>query len=284
MGWWIMKFDSFHPGINLIFFVTVLMCSCMFTHPVYVGISFAGAVLCSLVMRGKRAALRDVIIVAGAAVYTLGYIYFHNFGVTVIAHTMKGNQITLEAIIYGSVVGIKLAAFIMWSTCLVYVMTTDKIVYLAGKLSPKLSLYLAMIFRIGPRCSHQSVKISESGRGIGKKQFMFFRKCSMMISWFIETMSQMGCSMKCRGYTLSGRTAFSKYRFDNRDRILVICMFAGITAVCMAAILGQTGMIYNPEIIYRKQTNISYIFYVFYGMFCMIPVENSIAFIWRKNE
>ena len=55
--------------------------------------------------------------------------------------------------------------------------------------------------------------------------------------------------MKSRGSALRGRTAFSIYRFDNRDRAFVIALFSGIILTGMGAILGATEMFYDPVIL-----------------------------------
>ena len=56
-------------------------------------------------------------------------------------------------------------------------------------------------------------------------------------------------SMKSRGYSLRGRTAFSIYRFDNRDRSFVVMIFLCLTLWASAILLDQTEIYYNPEII-----------------------------------
>lgn len=78
--------------------------------------------------------------------------------------------------------------------------------------------------------------------------------------------------MKCRGYSLRGRTAFSIYRFDNRDRGFVIASFAGIFMMIAASLLDQTHIYYNPEIIMNRITMVSFIFYAGYACFLLLPM------------
>ena len=51
----------------------------------------------------------------------------------------------------------------------------------------------------------------------------------MLITWMISALALESDSMRSRGSLLRGRTAFSIYRFDNRDRAFVIALFSGIT-------------------------------------------------------
>ena len=78
--------------------------------------------------------------------------------------------------------------------------------------------------------------------------------------------------MKSRGYTLRGRSAFSIYRFDNRDRFAVLILCALIVTMFAALSLDQTNIYYNPEIIFNRITFVSYIFYAVYFFFLLFPV------------
>jgi energy-coupling factor transport system permease protein len=78
--------------------------------------------------------------------------------------------------------------------------------------------------------------------------------------------------MKSRGYALKGRTAFSIYRFDHRDRTVVIVQFICLTLTAMAVMLDQTYILYDPEIIFNRITWVSYIFYAAYAVMLLLPL------------
>ena len=84
-------------------------------------------------------------------------------------------------------------------------------------------------------------------------------------------------SMKSRGYSLRGRTAFSIYRFDNRDRSFVVMIFLCLTFVASAILLDQTEIYYNPEIIMNPVTPMSFVFYVAYAVLLLLPMGLQIA-------
>ena len=79
-------------------------------------------------------------------------------------------------------------------------------------------------------------------------------------------------SMRSRGSLLRGRTAFSIYRFDNRDRAFVIALFSGITLTAMGSILGATTMFYNPRIIWKPLENVSAVIAAGYAALCLLPM------------
>ena len=71
---------------------------------------------------------------------------------------------------------------------------------------------------------------------------------------------------------MRGRTAFSIYRFDNRDRGLVIAFFWCLTVVLMAVLFNQTTIHFDPVIIMNKITALSYGFYTVYAVFLLLPM------------
>ena len=63
-----------------------------------------------------------------------------------------------------------------------------------------------------------------------------------LITWMISALALESDSMRSRSSLLRGRTAFSIYRFDNRDRAFVIALFSCITLTAMGVILGASQM------------------------------------------
>ncbi len=95
---------------------------------------------------------------------------------------------------------------------------------------------------------------------------------SIVIAWTLESFVDSSNSMKCIGYSLKGRTAFSIYRFDNRDRSVVIVMFLCLTFILMVTMLDQVKMQVNPNIILNPITSLSYFFYGIYLLFTFMPM------------
>lgn len=70
---------------------------------------------------------------------------FNHYGVTMLYYVKSsGNWITLEALVYGVVLGAVMFVVIQWFSCYNKVMTTDKFIYLFGRIIPALSLILSM--------------------------------------------------------------------------------------------------------------------------------------------
>lgn len=229
--------------VNFVYFTLVLTFSMFFMHPVYLTASLLCAAAFSIRLSGKSA-LRPQLKFLLPTVLAVALINpaFSHAGVTILAYLPSGNPLTLESIVYGTAAAVMLAAVILWFSCFNVVMTTDKFVYLFGRVIPSMSLVLSMAFRFVPRFAAQFREVSEAQRCIGRdlsegSAVERLKKAasivSIMVTWSLENAAQTADSMKSRGYGLSGRTAFSVYRLDGRDKALLVwLLLCGFYIAC----------------------------------------------------
>ena len=276
-----MGFERCHPAVNFLYFAAVIMGMITFQHPIFLAISFACAFAYSIKRNHWKALLFNLVTLPFVAAFALYYSSYHHFGVTVLRQNFIGNNMTLESLVYGFVLGTVAAGVCIWLSCVYSVFTTDKVVYLFGKVSPRLSLFLAILLRMVPRIKKEAKKINTAQRGIGRgvnqgNLWQRIRNCvrifSMLITWTIESLSTASESMRSRGSSLRGRKAFSIYRFDNRDRAYVITLFTCLTVMIMGVLLKQTDILYDPRIRMNPITSMSFLFYAGYGFFCLMPL------------
>lgn len=276
-----MGFEKCHPMINFIYFTIVLYGMISFKHPIFLIISLSCAVLYSIKRNGVRAIVFAVALMPCVIAFALYYSSYTHFGITVLEQNLIGNNITLESLVYGLVLGCIVAGCMIWFSCIYSVFSSDKMVYLFGRISPRLSLFLAILLRLVPRIKQDAKRIYTAQKGIGKgiDQGNVLQRTrnavcifSILITWMIDALTFASESMQSRGSLLKGRTAFSIYRFDYRDRLYVIAMFFCLTIVMMGQMLDQANIIYNPRIIMSPIIPLSYLFYVGYAAFCMMPL------------
>lgn len=281
-----MRFDSYHPAINFLYFSAVLAGAILFGHPVYLSISLVCGTLYCLKLNGTKGLLSGGAGLLLGTVYTLWYISHRHFGVTVLRTNFIGNRMTLEALLSGISIGLRITAVALWLGCVHAIFTRDKIVYLFGRVSPRLSLFLAILLRLIPRIGAQGKKIHLAQQAIGRgvNQGNIFQRIknalrllSILITWTIESFVTSAESMRSRGSLLKGRTAFSIYRFDNRDRSLVIVLFLCLTLTLMAVILGQTYISFDPKIILPVPMAAGGVFYAGYTVLCLLPLGLQIT-------
>jgi len=95
---------------------------------------------------------------------------------------------------------------------------------------------------------------------------------SIMVTWALENAIETADSMKSRGYGLKGRTAFSIYRFEERDkmalRYLGFCGFYLLSGMIVSAF----GFRYFPSIRYIALNAVTLSFQFVYLILCMMPV------------
>ena len=231
-------FSSYHPIINFLYFVLVLVFTMFFMHPVSLVISLLSALAYSVCLNGTKAvrfsltAILPMMLIA-AVVNPI----FNHEGATILTYLPSGNPLTLESMVYGVASAFMLAGVITWFSCYSAVMTSDKFVYLFGRVIPALSLVLSMTLRFVPKFKAQLQVVSEAqscvGRDTANGSLLQRAKngitiLSILVTWSLENAIETADSMKSRGYGLPGRTAFSIYRFDGRDKLALLwLLFCG---------------------------------------------------------
>ena len=225
-------FSSYHPIIIFLYFSLVFVFTMFLMHPVSLLISLACALAYAVYLNGRKAVKFSLMyllpMMLMAAIINPA---FNHEGATILTYLPSGNPLTLESILYGLASAVMLASVITWFSCYNAVMTSDKFVYLFGRIIPALSLVLSMALRFVPKFKAQLHVVSEAQRCIGRDvsdgSLLWRMKnaitiLSIMVTWALENAIETADSMKSRGYGLPGRTAFSIYRFDDRDKIAFI--------------------------------------------------------------
>ena len=287
------SFSSFHPIVNFTYFSVVILFSMFFMHPIFQGIALISAILYSFMIKGRKAIKFNILYMLPMLIFMalLNPIFNHE-GVTILFYLKSGNPITLESIVYGISAAFMFITIIIWFSCYNSVMTSDKFIYLFGKIIPALSLIFSMVLRFVPRYIDQVKTISNAQKCIGKdiSQGNIIKRAkngitilSIMITWALENAIETADSMKSRGYGLPGRTSFSIFRFDRRDKIVFVSLLGLIMLVVGGAISGYNKMVFFPSIKFIKLTRISILIYISYLCLCMMPVIINIweAIKWK---
>ena len=249
------EFYSYHPVVNLCYFLFVIGVAMFSTHPVFLGLVLATGFLYSALLKGGKAWKNNAVLVLSILLVmtAINGLFTHN-GVTVLFY-LNGNRVTLEALAFGAASALLLAGVIIWFGCFQVIMSSDKFIYLFGRVVPVLALTLSMVFRFIPLFQARFVEIHNGqrcmGRGGGpwyRQVRQFFKEVSILISWSLEASIETSDSMEARGYGLKGRTSFHLYRFSRRDGAALAAIgVLGLTAAVGCA-MGKTSVYYYPGI------------------------------------
>ena len=285
------RFAQYHPLVNFLYFTLVLVFSMVLRHPLAQGVSLLCACIYAVQAEGQRAVL--FCLKWCLPVFLLIALFnpaFSHEGVTILLYLPTGNPLTLESILYGVSAGVLLVTVMVWFMNSSRVITSDKFIYLFGRVIPALSLVLSMTLRFIPKFKSQLAAVVEAQRSIGRdiSQGSLLRRMklavsvlSIMITWALENAMDTADSMKGRGYGLPGRTAFSIYRLDDRDKsalaFLLLCAFCLVMGTAASAFSFR----YYPGIRAGARTPLALSFQLVYAALCAMPILLN-AFEERK--
>ena len=285
------EFKTYHPIVNFTYFVFVIGFSCFFMHPVCLGISLVSGFVYSVMLKGKKAIKTNLLYMLPLLLITaLMNPAFNHQGMTVIAYLPSGNPLTLESILYGLCAATMIVSVICHFSCYNEVMTSDKFIYLFGKVIPSLSLILSMTLRFVPKFSAQLKVVTNAQRTMGrdvsngsllKRAKHGLNILSIMTTWSLENAIETADSMKARGYGIPGRTAFSIFTFDKRDKkafffILVLGIYTFV-----GNMMGGMYFRYFPSIQGVRLSPFCISVFMAYVLLCISPI---IIEIWEESR
>ena len=275
-------FSSYHPAVNFLYFGLVLFFTMCFLHPACLLLSLAAALRYAVCLNGRRAVRRSLrYLLPAALLAALINPAFNHQGATILTYLPSGNPLTLESMAYGLAAAALLSAVVTWFSCYTAVMTSDKFVYLFGRVIPALSLVLSMALRFVPRFQVQARAVSQAKRCVGRdvsdgSLLQRLRNgvtiLSILLTWCLENALETADSMKSRGYGLPGRTAFSIYRLDDRDQAAL--WWLGALGGYILSMWGAGGFAcrYFPTFRLAPRDGWSLSGLLAFGLLCLTPV------------
>ena len=286
------RLSVYNPVISLLFFMGAIILGMFFIHPLFLCLSFLLSAAYYLLLKGLKGVKMIVILFCVFVVISVLNPLFNTLGDTVLFTYLGGRRYTLEALYYGMATGAMFFSIMMWFASYNLVMTSDKFIYLFGRLIPAVSLILTMVLRLIPNFKNKLTAISGARRCIGKNTGGGVNRekaqnaavmVSVLAGWALEGAVVTSDSMRSRGYGLEGRTSFCIYRFGKRDVFLLITMLALISAVVSCAVNGAAEVNYIPYVTIRGMTAFSYIGITAYALFLTIPsiLNISEGIKWR---
>ena len=276
------RFGQYHPLVNFLYFALVIGFSMALNHPLAQGISLVCAIVYAVQTEGRKAVLFTLKWCLPMVLLT-AFINpaFSHEGRTILLYFPNGNPLTLESILYGISSGVLIATVMLWFLNFNRVITSDKFIYIFGRIIPAMSLVLSMTLRFIPKFKAQLQLVTDAQKSIGRdiSEGSIWRRTkiaimvlSIMVTWALENAIETADSMKSRGYGLKGRTAFSIYCFDDRDKMALLylgfCGFYLLTGSMVSAF----GFRYFPSIRYIGLNAVTLSFQFVYLILCLMPL------------
>lgn len=253
----ISEYSYLHPLVSFCYLFGVLLISILTLHPWILICSFLVSflyegVLCGMSIWKKNLALQIPVLIFTILIQPL----FSHSGITPLFY-FNGNPVTKESYLYGCAVCILLFAVIQWCGCMRALLSTDKLLYLSGRILPAAGMILSMVLRYIPLMYHRYREIHDAQRGLGNtikttgliQQFkQYTRELSTLISWSLESTIETSASMEGRGYGLAGRTNYHNYRITTKDLVWIVYQLTVTFTILILIFRGYLSTYYLPKL------------------------------------
>lgn len=278
------SFSSCHPAVPAAWFSIVLAVTVTTFHPVLLSVSFLCAWLWWGRLGGRPGAVRLIPMLLLAALMNP---LFSHAGVTILAYFPNGNPLTLESICFGLGASGMLACALACLGCMTQVMTADKWMCLLGRLAPVLSLLLSMTLGAIPRLRARYLQVHAAQQQVGRAgrsplERARFGLCDLgiVLSWSMEDALVRANSMEGRGYGLPGRTSYSNYHLEARDRRLLLFLLCSGGYLLLMGLEGALSWQYYPSLKWSGLNLWSLSSFLDWACLCALPLYLD----WKEDQ
>lgn len=288
------RFSTCHPIINFTFFIGALVFGMILMHPGFLVCSMLLSAVYYLTIKGRKGmrflGRLFVLFLVLSALNPL----FAPYGEHILFTYFGGRIYTLEALCYGMVLSAMVVSVLSWFASYNEVMTSDKFLYLFGRLSPSVTMILTMVLRLIPSYKKKIVQMNGARQGIGLSKDAGSKRekaehglvlISALTSWALEGGIITADSMRSRGYGAGKRTSFSLYRMEGRDKVLLGVLVVLLAVLIFCGIKGGAAVTYSPKLhIAGFENPYTCAGLIAYGIFLSIPSVLNIGeeMRWRS--
>ena len=278
------RFEEYNPFALFIYYAAVTSVSMFSMNPVSALCALLGALSLHFFI-GKNRSIKTLLYpLLLFVIFSLANPIFSHNGKTVL-FVMNNNPVTLEAFYYGAVMGLSIVSVLCQLCNFSAIMTSDKLLYVFGLVSPKLALILSMALRYIPLFREQARKTDNAQRAMGlyKDENIFdrlkgsVRVFSIVLTLAIENGITTADSMASRGYGTGRRTSFAIYRFRPSDIFLLISSAVLFGVSLSATALGATEYVFYPVLETPDVTVLSVSAYISYALLCFLPLITQVT-------
>ena len=282
--------DAYNPISIAVYFLAVAAIVMLCANPIMLCMALCGAAAQALLRRDVKHA-RQHLLYWGifAATALLNPLFSHN-GATVLI--VIGNApISLESLLWGVSSACAILSVLYLFATFSAIMQSDKLLYLFGKLSPRISLILSMALRYVSllRTQAQKIRQTQTALGLYKQENVIDRVRGglrifwILVGWALENGIVTAGSMAARGYGTGKRTHFSRFTFSRRDALLIGSTVALLAGTAVPFALGALDFTFYPTLQLAHAGAMTYLGYACFGAMVALPIliETEDAVKWK---
>ncbi|WP_412610448.1 energy-coupling factor transporter transmembrane component T [Candidatus Pseudoruminococcus sp.] len=275
-----MRAFSEHNSIAIfVHFMLTIIIAMFIQNPIILLLALFGSILYYAVTFRKISAKTLIFWILLFLLISLINPIFSHKGETVLLF-INGKAITLEALFYGINNGIMILAVMIWFLVFSEIMTSDKVMYIFGKFSPRLALLVSMSLRYIPLYRQRASIINNAQKTMGlyKESNIVdnvkggMRVTSSLITWSLETSVDTADSFAARGGELKHRNSFSIFKFRKNDVALIIISIVLFSAVISAQAMGILSVDYYSSGNFLNKLSFEFIAIVAYSAYFILSV------------
>ncbi|MDK2802200.1 MAG: hypothetical protein KFW09_02355 [Oscillospiraceae bacterium] len=272
-------FIYLNPTISYIYFIFIILSIILINHPIYILISFLGAIFTFIKIETKK----NIIIKFKKILFIFIFIslvnpIFVHKGLTILFY-IKDKPITLESILYGINNSLMISSLFTWFDILNKIVSSDKIVYIFKKYIPSSVLIFSICLNLIPQLKDKYKQIEEAhlvscNKNLFSKIKISLNFVAIIISWQLEKSIETAYAMNSRGYENKKKSIFKKYNFKKIDFIFIFIIFF----LTSFFIIGYKPFSFYPIIFFQYNRILSPISYIFFLILCFLPI-----FFYKKE-
>ena len=284
------RFEEFDPVAVTVWFFSVTGVAMFCGHPLLMAISLAGAVLFFVVRNGAKHGRSHLFFVLLFAVLALANPLISHNGATVL-FVVNDRPVTLEALLYGVNSAAVIVGVLYWFRSLTQIMTSEKVLCVAGTVSPKLALVMSMALRSVPMFARRAKQVSDSQKAMGlySEDNIIddirgrMRVFSIISTWALENGIVTADSMAARGYGTGRRSQLRRFRFTAADAVLVLVTLALLAVTAAAIAADSLAFTFYPRIDINVNGTLGICGAAAYGVLVLLPIfiETEVSLRWR---
>ncbi|MCU5336608.1 energy-coupling factor transporter transmembrane protein EcfT [Bacillus cereus] len=289
------SFSSLHPFVNFFYYIGVMILCTMCLHPLFL----IGAIVLIImlnVMQGNSEKIRKML--PSTIVFFFMVILFNSLlthrGRTAL-FWLGDSRIKLEAIMFGIVMGLLLVAVMFTFASYNDIISSHKFLYLFSRISPKVALLTMITVRFVPLFIRRLKKITlvqktkgvqvDSGSIIERvKNGMQLLQVLLICS--LEDALQTADSMQARGFGVTKRTTYIRYRMERRDWYTLSYLIILFIAAIVCSNYGGGKLIIYPKVESILFQQYDGMMFVLFTLFISLPImmEGREWIWWRMQK
>ncbi|WLR42716.1 energy-coupling factor transporter transmembrane component T [Bacillus carboniphilus] len=293
-----MTFQLFHPLLLAVYFIGVMILCLLFLHPYFLCTSFIILLSLQFFHRDRHSLKRLLfILLMGMTIALINPLLSHR-GTTILFY-IRSNPVTLEAVMYGMMMGLSLVSITLAFSSYNKLMSSHQFLYLFSRVLPKVALLVMMTFRFVPSFLRHLQQLMLIHHSVGKDDTTSKKKIqskikkgtSLLTALLIHSFEhalQTADSMHARGYGTTKRSTYVRYRMTKNDwSWFFFLTFIGI--ICILGSIFNLGKLdIYPTLEPITLTTYEYILLGFFFLFISFPIwiegKEWLWWKWQKYK